>query len=198
MAKKQSFLKKSLTAATLIFALFTGIAAAEEAELMKLSPFLLTDTSNTPAAVSEEVSSDVIQLTVSPVITQPAETKPIEIPTFQSFTNPTRSSSFENTLFTSTLITSAALNAADYFTTIKALKMEGLKEANPFMKNIVKKPAVFAAVKIGITALNYVMLKKLHKKNKTLAWAVSLISNFALSYVVANNLHMINQASQVN
>ena len=96
-----------------------------------------------------------------------------------------------NSLFTSTLISFAALNAADCLSTSAALKYPSLKEANPVMKPFSNNMLAFTSVKIGITALNYVLLKNLYKKNKTMAWAVSLVSNFAMTYVVVHNYRMI-------
>jgi len=85
-----------------------------------------------------------------------------------------------------------ALNIADYFSTRKALTYPGLQEGNPLMKSIVKSPVAFAAVKIGISAVSYWSLKSLYKKNKAMGWVVSTLSNFAMSYVVSNNIRLIN------
>jgi hypothetical protein len=89
------------------------------------------------------------------------------------------------------LITLTALNIADYFTTVQALKHKELEEGNPVMKPIVKNIYVFTAVKLGIAALDIYFLKNLYKKNKPLAWVLSAAANFAMSYVVANNVKMI-------
>lgn len=68
---------------------------------------------------------------------------------------------------------------------------------NPqFLKPELQKP-VFAAVKIGWTVGNYILMKKLYKKNKKLAWIVGTISNVVLSYVVANNIRLINQVKKI-
>ncbi len=100
----------------------------------------------------------------------------------------------ESTLYTSSLISLAALNVADYFSTVKALKYDGVEEANPLMKPFTKNNVLFAAVKLGLTAYNLHFMNKLHKKNKGLAWAVSFIANFAMTYVVVHNMRMIDQA----
>jgi len=101
---------------------------------------------------------------------------------------------FESTLFEASLIANVALNAADYFSTREALKYEGLEEGNPLMKPFVKNDLTFAAVKIGMTMTNYFVMKKLFKRNKTLAWIASIVSNMALSYVVSNNMSHIYEA----
>ncbi len=102
----------------------------------------------------------------------------------------------ENSLYTTSLIALTALNVADYFSTLKALKYEGLKEANPLMKPFTKNTYLFTAVKLGLTAYNFHYMKNLHRKNKRLAWAVSLIANFAMTYIVANNIRMIQEAQR--
>lgn len=119
------------------------------------------------------------------------------LPNFDSqryFAALNRSDRLENALFTSSLIAMAGLNAADYFSTRKALSYPGTHEANPLMKPFVKNATVFAAVKIGSTALTCLALKKLYKRDRMAAWVLSTASNFLLSYVVANNMKVINQA----
>ena len=98
---------------------------------------------------------------------------------------------FENAVFNVNLAYLAALNVADYITTREALKHEELAEANPIMRPFVGTDFAFAAVKAGLAAGSYLLLKGLYKKNKPLAWAASLVANLALSYVVVNNLRMI-------
>ena len=88
-------------------------------------------------------------------------------------------------------MTLAALNIADVVTTVQALKYDGLVEGNPVMKPFAKNVYLFTAVKLGVTAFNYYLLKKLHKKNKILAWSLSMTANLAMSYVVAHNIRMI-------
>lgn len=105
-----------------------------------------------------------------------------------------RSNHIENSLYTTSLVTLTALNVADYFTTMKALDYEGLREANPLMKPFTKNAALFAVVKVGLTVYHLHFMKNLYRKDKRLAWAVSLMANFVLSYIVANNLRMIDKA----
>lgn len=105
-----------------------------------------------------------------------------------------KSERLQRSLFNTTLITSAILNVADFVTTVKGLKYESLQEVNPLAKPLVKNPYVFALAKLGITALNYQLMKVIYKKNKKLAWVLSAVSNLALSYVVLNNIRMIQKA----
>jgi hypothetical protein len=92
------------------------------------------------------------------------------------------------------LVAMIGLNIADYVSTREALKYPGLHESNPLMQPFIKNPAVFAAVKIGTTALTFWSMKALFKKNKTVAWVLTAASNVLMSYVVANNLQRIHQA----
>ncbi|MHB8094233.1 MAG: DUF5658 family protein [Candidatus Aminicenantales bacterium] len=103
-------------------------------------------------------------------------------------------SKFEKTLFTSQLVAMVALNVADYLTTKSALKHTGLQEGNPMMKPFVKNAVLFAAVKAGTTALSVWGMKSLRKRDKTTAWVLTTASNFLLSYVVANNMRLIQRA----
>ena len=107
-----------------------------------------------------------------------------------------RGEKLESALFTSSLVAMTALNVADYLSTRQALKFSGLQEGNPLMKPFVKNPALFAAVKAGTTALSVWGINKMFRRgNKTTAWALTMASNFILSYVVSNNMRLIQKAS---
>jgi len=97
-------------------------------------------------------------------------------------------------LFDANLVLMVGLNIADYISTREALKYPGLEETNPLMKPFVKNPAAFAAIKFGTTALSYWSMKAIFKKNKTVAWIMTTASNALLSYVVANNVRLIQGA----
>ena len=62
------------------------------------------------------------------------------------------------------------------------------------MKPFVKSPVAFAAIKVGTTALTYWSMKSIFKRNKTVAWVMTTASNVLLSYVVANNVRLIQGA----
>jgi hypothetical protein len=98
-----------------------------------------------------------------------------------------------DSLYSASLLSLVALNVADYFTTLEALKYPGVEEKNPMLKSVVKDPYAFAAVKIGFTALACYSMKSLYKKNKPMAWVISVASNLAYSYVVANNFRIIGR-----
>jgi len=124
------------------------------------------------------------------------ETKPLEQTPNVNITHytayRTNAPKLGDALFEASLISLAALNVADYFSTKQALKLDGLYEANPIMRPFVKNDLAFTAVKMGITVGNYFLFKGLYKKNKALAWVLSLTANFAMSYVVSHNLKMID------
>jgi hypothetical protein len=62
------------------------------------------------------------------------------------------------------------------------------------MRPFVKSPAAFAAIKFGTTALTYVSFKAIFKRNRTVAWVMTTATNVLLSYVVANNVRLIQDA----
>jgi hypothetical protein len=96
--------------------------------------------------------------------------------------------------FDANLVLLVGLNIADYISTREALKYPGLTETNPLMTPFIKSPAAFAAVKFGTTALSYWSMKAIFKKNRTLAWVMTTASNALLSYVVANNVRLVQGA----
>jgi len=113
----------------------------------------------------------------------------------REFSGLVKGQNLESALFTSSLVALTALNVADYLSTRQALKSSGLQEGNPLMKPFVKNAALFAAVKGGTTALSVWGMNKMFRKgNKTTAWVLSLASNFILSYVVSNNMKLIQKA----
>ena len=100
---------------------------------------------------------------------------------------------FENTMFTGSLISLAALNVGDYLTTREALKYPGVGEANPFMALFVKNAWAFAAVKLAMTTYLGYSLNRLHGQNKTQAWLMSFAANALYTWVVYNNLSVIDK-----
>jgi len=119
------------------------------------------------------------------------ETLQIEQNVHKYFQKRLKLEKIEKSFFTASLVSILALNVADYISTRKALKYEGVSEGNSFLKPFVNNDLAFLAVKMGLTAGNHYLMQKLHKSNKTLAWIVSIASNFVLSYVVVNNFKII-------
>jgi hypothetical protein len=102
--------------------------------------------------------------------------------------------SLGDSAFTASLISLAALNVADYFSTRQALKLPGLSEGNPLMAPFVKNELLFTGVKLGVTALEYFLVRKIYKNNKVLGWVISAAANVAMGYIVSNNIRLIDQA----
>jgi hypothetical protein len=120
------------------------------------------------------------------------ETSNFQVP--RPLPSPRMSSNAGKALFDANLVLMVGLNVADYFSTKEALKYPGLEETNPLMKPFVKSPTAFAAIKIGTTALSYWSMKSLFKKNRTMAWIMTTASNALLSYVVVNNMRLVQRA----
>jgi hypothetical protein len=148
------------------------------------------------------------RLTSQPVFTLTIKTLDTPNPLFSSFQkkeksslqipkeSPNKSKRTENALFTASLLTLTALNMADYVSTIKALQLPGLEEGNPIMRPFTKNILLFSTVKIGLTVLDYYLLKNIYKKNKTLGWVLSIAGNLAMSYVVSNNIRKIQSVTR--
>jgi len=174
---------KTIIIASLIITLFAGAAAA--AEDGKATIKLITIEDSQPKAGETTLTFPQVKfIKAAPKIQASSK------PTF----NLAPKSNLGDSLFTTSLITLTALNLADFYSTSKALKIPGLAEGNPLMKSFVKNDLLFAGVKIGIAALDYILLKNVYKKNKTAGWVLSIVVNFAMSYVVANNFKLISQA----
>jgi hypothetical protein len=187
-----------------------GILA--ETTLPAISPiFAVLNSAISPAAPisiaeSDLPSSNFLPLMAMDLYPTPAPAQPardyssmnldpksavLNIPTFRPAA---KISGFGDALYDVSLLSFLALNVADYISTRECLKYPGLSEGNPMMKPFVNNPYAFAAVKAGLGVVTYWTMKSLYKKSKPLAWAVSIASNLALSYVVSNNFRLLNQA----
>ncbi len=142
-----------------------------------------------PAPLPEPATGPMEILVAEPVL--PGAPQLISPPRVPSFRPSVRSG---KALFDANLVLLIGLNVADYISTREALKYPGLTETNPLMTPFVKSPAAFAAVKIGTTALSYLSMRAIFKRNKTVAWVMTTASNVLLSYVVANNVRLIQGA----
>jgi len=158
---------------------------------------VLLDTALPPALPSSLLNLELILLPGSPIPEQPppvvAHTASPVVQGQTFIGSGIKVSGTGRSLFNISLASLVVLNAADYFSTLEALRYPGVQEGNLMMKPIVKDPYAFAAVKIGFTALTCYSLKRLYKKNRPLAWAISIASGLAYSYVVSNNLRIIQR-----
>ena len=89
-------------------------------------------------------------------------------------------------------MTSAALQGYDAFSTMKALK-NGAREANPFMQAVVQRPAVFIAMKAGVTTASIMAAEQLWKGNHRLgAIGLMVASNVMMGAVAAHNSRVLS------
>ena len=89
-------------------------------------------------------------------------------------------------------LTSAALQGYDTFSTMKALRNGG-REANPFMQAIVQRPAVFIAMKAGVTTASIMAAEQLWKGNHRMgAIGLMLASNVMMGAVAAHNSRVLS------
>lgn len=88
-------------------------------------------------------------------------------------------------------VASAALQGYDAYSTLTALKQGGL-EANPLMKNIVKHPAAFVALKATVAATSIMAAERMWKNgNRLCAVGVMVASNVAMGFVAASNARVL-------
>jgi hypothetical protein len=195
MSTKETKMKKRIITAAIaaVLVLSTGFAGAKEIE------FTLIGTAATPqrSFFSPEVMNMAAPMVAAPVaalapVPAPSSVLPVNIVRPQGFGS-FGGERLEKGFFTASLIAMTALNVADYISTRQALKYPGLSEGNPLMKPFVKNAVLFAAVKAGTTVLSVWGMKSLFKRDKTTAWILTTVSNFLLSYVVANNMRLVSR-----
>jgi len=97
----------------------------------------------------------------------------------------------ERALFAVTLVSLVGLNIADCLVTRKVVREAGPEELNPLAKAFANNDMALFAFKFGSTYLNVVALKAVHRSNKPLAWALSLVSNFLVGYTLALGLEQM-------
>ena len=98
----------------------------------------------------------------------------------------------EKTAFTATLVGFVGLNIVDYFVTKKVLEQVGPDGVNPVFRAFAKNDVAFAVFKLGYTLMSCISIYSLHDTDKPIAWALSLISNFLVSYALAYNMEQIH------
>jgi len=181
-------MKAKLALLALISFVLAGPLAGSEAIWEIIVPTDLEPASSgVPGPLTEPALTPAEALTIEAGSAARAAVMPV-VPSFRPIVRPGKA------LFDANLILMVGLNVADYVSTRQALKYPGLSETNPLMKPFVKSPAVFAAVKFGTTALSYLSMKAIFKKNRTVAWIMTTASNVLLSCVVANNYRLIQGA----
>jgi len=171
-----------------VFALSAGPLSASEWEIETLiNTDLGPSAFGRPVSLPEAIAVEPLVVEAVPAPAQ-RQSMPIGLPVYKP------SAKAGKALFEANLVLMVGLNIADYISTRAALKYPGLGETNPLMKPFVKSPAAFAAIKAGTTVLSYWSMKSIFKRNKTVAWIMTTASNALLSYVVANNVRLIQGA----
>ncbi|MBN2200029.1 MAG: hypothetical protein JW747_09310 [Candidatus Aminicenantes bacterium] len=97
----------------------------------------------------------------------------------------------ERVLFTGTLISLIGLNIADSLVTRKVVRSLGPEELTPLGQAFAESDMALIAFKFGSTYLNIVALRAIHRSNKPLAWALSLVSNFLVGTALAVSLEQL-------
>ncbi len=187
--------KQLFICAVAILVVLSPLCAAETAGTFRTGLLSFSDANDGGYFNSQLIASYRANLAAeTDAAASPAEVRPPGF-TFQShpvFT-PKNRFHFEGAAFTGSLLSLAALNAADFFSTREALKYPGTAEANPVMSLFVKNTWAFAAVKLATTVYLSYTLRKMRGRNKTTAWVMSLVANAVYSWVVYNNLSVIEK-----
>jgi hypothetical protein len=88
---------------------------------------------------------------------------------------------------------SAFLQGYDAYSTLRALK-SGASEANPLMKGITKSPAMFVALKAGVTAASIMSAERMWKDDHRVGAVVMMIvSNGMMAAVAAHNASVLQR-----
>jgi hypothetical protein len=88
--------------------------------------------------------------------------------------------------------TSAALQGYDTYSTLNALKNGG-REVNPLMKNLVKSPAAFVAMKAGVTTASIMAAEQLWRNNHRMgAIGLMIASNVMMGMVAKHNASVLS------
>ena len=86
-----------------------------------------------------------------------------------------------------------ALQAYDAYSTLSVLKHGGM-EANPVMKNVVKSPTAFVALKAGVATMSIMAAEKMWKSNNRVGAVITMVaSNGFMAWVAAHNASVLNQ-----
>ena len=91
-----------------------------------------------------------------------------------------------STLMTSLYASTVAMQVLDVHSSLSAFRA-GATEANPLMQDVTGNPAMFMAVKAGVTASTILAAKQLSKHNKMAAVVTLVAINSAYAMVVSHN-----------
>lgn len=149
--------------------------------LAPAGPAADTDTILAPLSLPAEIRQAVLSLDQTPRLERPR-------PASASRLRPT--SLALGTMYVST----AVLQGLDVHSTLRGLR-DGAREANPVMKGLVDRPAVFIAMKAGVACGTIIAGRKMARKNK-LAALVTLAGINALYGAVVHHNYEIGRRSR--
>lgn len=90
----------------------------------------------------------------------------------------------------------AVLQGYDAYSTLTALKQGGA-EQNPLMKNVVKSPVAFVALKVGIATASIMAAERMWKSNNRVGAIVTMVaSNGLMAYVAAHNASVLRSQAR--
>ncbi len=189
--------KKNSAAPSLLLALlgvlaFLDIAAGQEQKEILLFTFIPQDSALFSEADLQMVFPQLLPLTsrpglaLSPLDGQAGGGRLSRPPSGLAI--------MENTLFTASLVSFVGLNIADYIITRKVLQQVGQEGVNPIFRPFTKNDIAFAVFKLGTTLMSCISIRSLHDTDKPMAWVLSLISNFLVSYALAYNLEQLENS----
>ncbi len=153
-----------------------------------------------PLASAPLTEADLLPLSLDPA--SPVYAGPSRAPLLfdgpagnsRNFRPPSGWAVLENSLFTASLLSFVGLNIVDYFTTKEMVRELGAEAVSPLFRPMVKNDYAFAAFKIGLTLMSCLSFQSLHDADKPMAWVLSLLSNFLVSYAVAHNLEQLENS----
>lgn len=146
----------------------------------------------TPAYAADAADAQVPALTVTPAMVASAATTSVAPAASPEFSTGSTFRHGRPTMLPALYAASAALQGYDAYSTLTALKNGGV-EANPLMKNVVKNPAAFVALKASVTVTSIMAAEKMWKSgNRVAAVGVMVASNVMMGMVAAHNSKVLS------
>jgi hypothetical protein len=96
-------------------------------------------------------------------------------------------------VFTAALTGMVVVQALDTISTLKAVSRPDVREANPMMAPLVKRPVLFVASKAGLTLATVHMTRGLHRRNPKAAKILTFVIDSAFSAIVISNFRLLQR-----
>ena len=136
--------------------------------------------------VTSPLATAMPKLTFAMSVTAPAATPTDSAPVIDSHSSFSLPSSHLPTM-APFYATTAVLQIMDVRSTLQVIKLGGA-EANPMLKGVVSRPALFIGVKAAIAAWSIYSANKMAKHNKVGAIVTMVAMNSAYAWVVSHNM----------